>query len=98
MARAMNVFRFMLGPEGLDLELELLAVAAGAAQAIAAASPNPMKASGTPAMLIALAAVTVPSDSTWIGRALRVLVRTGVSASSSIVQLMPLNSICAPPW
>jgi len=32
-----------------------------------------------------------------MGRAATVLLRTGVSASSSIVQLMALNSICAPP-
>ncbi len=33
-----------------------------------------------------------------MGRAATVLLRTGVSASSSIVQLTALNSICAPPW
>ena len=48
-------------------------------------------------MLAALTAMTVLSDATSIGREATVFVRTGVSASSSIVQLMALNSICAPP-
>ena len=48
-------------------------------------------------MLTALSAVTLAFESISMGRAVRVLERTGVSASSSIVQPMALSSIRAPP-
>ena len=38
----------------------------------------------------------LPGD--LIGRAVSVLVRTGVSVSSAVVQPMALNNICAPSW
>jgi len=45
---------------------------------------------------VSLMATTLRSESTLIGRDVIVLARTGVSASSSIVQPMALSSSCAP--